>query len=173
MVGRLERTFRQGAVGSFPPLDESWIFSTAGDPFCIVYPHPQSPGRSSARAGRPVRFTGTFLKTVRYAAGDGDRMAPLIVGDRPPAPGEEPTATSKDAGEILRAVGGAAGDHRAGRGTAGSWMLGLGLAIAAALVIAGQHVRGTLLRHRSARRSRLRDDEGPDPPLRFVDSPED
>ena len=31
-----------------------------------------------------VRFTGTFLKMVRYAGGDGARLAPLIVGDRLP-----------------------------------------------------------------------------------------
>jgi hypothetical protein len=168
VAGRLERTFRQGAVGDFPPLDESWIFSGAGDPICIVYPHPESPA-ATPRAGRPVRFTGTFLKTVRYAAGDGDRLAPLIVGDRTPGPGEDPTA--KGAGDILRAVGG--GGRRAGHGAAGSWMLGLGLAVAAALVIAGQHARGALLRHRSARRGRARDPEGPDSPPQFVDSPED
>ena len=34
--------------------------------------------------GRMVRFTGTFLKMVRYAGGDGARLAPLIVGDQPP-----------------------------------------------------------------------------------------
>lgn len=173
VVGRLERTFRQGAVGSFPPLDESWIFSTAGDPFCIVYPHPEAPD-AVPRAGRPVRFTGTFLKTVRYAAGDGERLAPLIVGDRPPSPsrpGDEPNATAKGAGEVLRAVGG--GDHKTRQGTAGSWMLGLGLAVTAALVIAGQHLRGALLRRRSPLRSRPRDREPPDPPLHFVDSPDE
>ena len=121
--GRLERTFRQGAVGSFPPLVEAWIFSTSGDPFCVVYPQAgagsstgtgpsgvSAPGsstdahRGEARPaspagpgpGRVVRFTGTFLKMVRYAAGDGDRLAPLIVGDRPPAsPSPETAGESK------------------------------------------------------------------------------
>ena len=108
--GRLERTFRQGAIGSFPPLVESWIFSPTGDPFCVVYPRPEATGGGGTagespvgsaddrtrdpkaetpgvpRPGRMVRFTGTFLKTVRYPARDGDRLAPLVVGDRPPEP---------------------------------------------------------------------------------------
>ncbi len=98
--GRLERTFRQGAVGSFPPLVEAWVFSASGDPICVVFPRPETPaggasaigsapdsaddhrqdGRAGGSAmpgpGRLVRFTGTFLKTVRYPAGDGERLAP-------------------------------------------------------------------------------------------------
>ena len=41
----------------------------------------------------------------------------------------------------------------------------------AALVIAGQYLRGAQLRHRTARRPRLADDDRPDPPLHFVDTP--
>ena len=41
---------------------------------------------SIAALGRSVRFTGTFLKMVRYEAGDGGRLAPLVVGDQLPVP---------------------------------------------------------------------------------------
>ena len=51
--------------------------------------------------------------------------------------------------------------------------MGLGLAAIAALVIAGQYLRGAQLRRRMARRRGLRDSDLPDPPLQFVDAPED
>jgi hypothetical protein len=201
--GRLERTFRQGAIGSFPPLVEAWIFSASGDPCCAVFPRPEAPAggeppsgpthetRPDSRAGvsavpgpgRLVRFTGTFLKTVRYAAGDGERLAPLIVGDQPPEPLRaaeargESSAPRSGAGEILRAIGGGGRDDRPGAdrriGTTGSWVIGLALAAMTALVIAGQHLRVARLRHRSAVQDRLRDRDWPDPPLQFTDSPAD
>lgn len=205
--GRLERTFRQGAVGSFPPLVEAWIYSPSGDPFCLVYPRAGagpvtgSPGvsapapvdderRPDARAaspaepgtGRMVRFTGTFLKTVRYTAGDGDRLAPLIVGDRPPAgqPPEavgESTATPPGDGEVLRAIDGGHVDAgpRADRGTwsRSSWILGLVLTATAAAAIAAQQLRGARLRDPVAARARPEEPGPPDPPLHFVDSPGD
>ena len=40
--GRVVRIFRQGPVGSFPPLAEVWITSPAGDPFCVVFPQTPS-----------------------------------------------------------------------------------------------------------------------------------
>jgi hypothetical protein len=203
--GRLERTFRQGAVGSFPPLVEAWIFSASGDPFCVVFPRLQTPaggvsasgsapgsdgdhGQDSRTAGPPipgpgrlVRFTGTFLKTVRYGAGDGERLAPVIVGDRPPEhqppaeAGGEARATRSGAGEILRAIGGGGRDDHPGthRRTwkIGSWAVGLTLAALTALVIAGQHLRGARLRHRATAQRRPPDRDTPDPPLQFVDSP--
>jgi hypothetical protein len=130
-----------------------------------------------------VRFTGTFLKTVRYAAGDGERLAPLIVGDRPPDPqpatearGESPASRS-ETGKILRAIGGGGRDGRPAADrrtwTIGSWALGLTLAAMTALVIAGQHLRGARLRHRVAAQRRLNDRDTPDLPLHFVDSPAD
>jgi hypothetical protein len=104
--GRVARIFRQGPVGSFPPLAEVWVTSPAGDPFCVVFPQPATASvddlkggppahaeKTSGNAvsvasmpalGRKVRFTGTFLKKVSYAAGDGARLAPLVVGDWPP-----------------------------------------------------------------------------------------
>jgi hypothetical protein len=173
--GRLERTFRQEAVGSFPPLVEAWIFSAAGDPICVVFPRPNEGGVPDP--GRPVRFTGTFLKTVRYPVEDGDRLAPLIVGDRPPEPqppGErgESAAPPSGAGAVLRAIGGGSrpgADRRA-------WTyetLGLGLIIAAlaALVIARQQLRNTRAGGDAASRRGRREQGIPNPPLHFVDSP--
>ncbi len=207
--GRLERTFRQGAVGSFPALVEAWVFSTSGDPFCVVYSQAgagpgtgaspsgiSAPGtstdghRGDARPagpagpgpGRVVRFTGTFLKMVRYVAADGDRLAPLIVGDRPPAsPSPETAGESKapsaEAGEVLRAIGGGIVDDGPGieRGSwsRSSWMLGLMLTAVAAAAIAAQHLRGAQLHDRAAARARLREPSLPDPPLQFIDSPDE
>ncbi len=95
--GRVCRIFRQGPIGQFPALAELWISSPAGEPFCLVVP--QSIGTSASEAassggkrreadgtipemGASIRFTGTFLKMVRYAAGDVARLAPLLVGNQ-------------------------------------------------------------------------------------------
>jgi hypothetical protein len=203
--GRVERIFRQGPVGSFPPLAELWITSEAGDPFCLVFPLPQAtagdspnhdpaaqPAADSGPAtraspphvpelGRTVRFTGTFLKLVQYAASDGARLAPLIVGDRPPASapaqagdGESP---SSRAGEVLRAIGGH--DPNGGAGShpwnwsPSSWALGLVLAISVGGVLAWQHLRGAARRGPSAIPSQRPDDPKAGPPLHFVDSKDD
>lgn len=84
--GRVARRFRQGALGTFPPLVEVWAVSPAGDPFCLVYAAPAPPAAGPDPApGASVRFEGTYLKRLRYRGGDADRLAPLIVGDRPPA----------------------------------------------------------------------------------------
>lgn len=87
VVGKVARTFRQGAIGTFPPLVESFAVTPSGNPFCLVYPaeagaSSPSPNPTSAS----VRFVGTYLRTVTYQAGDGPRLVPLIVGPRPPEP---------------------------------------------------------------------------------------
>ena len=200
--GRVARTFRQGPVGSFPPLLQVWTFSPAGDPFCLVFPQERdqntpSPAVNSkgpgTRASRPtvlgpgqlVQFTGTFLKMIRYAAGDGARLAPLIVGDRPPGHATPPAAEQADVrgvhssavGKDLRAF--AAQDQDPGRGGgdtgiddwggSSGWGLGLMMAVLAAGMLARQHMRAAPFRSRSAMRERLRDIRGPDPPLEFID----
>ena len=200
--GRVARTFRQGPVGTFPPLLQVWTFSPAGDPFCLVFPQERDQNTpsltvnskgSETRApkatipgpGRPVQFTGTFLKMIRYAAGDGARMAPLIVGDRPPGPATAPAADPADVrgdhssavGKDLRAIRGKDQDtgHRGGDngfdewGGSSGWGLWLMIAVVAAGMLARQHMRATPFRSRSAMRERLRDLHAPDPPLEFID----
>ncbi len=84
--GRVARFFRQPKFGDFPPLIEAWVVSPSGDPFCLVYP--QVEGVDGAGIGDAVRFSGTFLRQIRYRGGDVPRLAPLIVGPlAPDAPG--------------------------------------------------------------------------------------
>lgn len=205
--GRVERTFRQGAVGSFPPLVEAWVFTASGDPLCVVYARSgadegaveagrekgPAPGQGrhplplgDRAAGQSVEFTGTFLKMVRYAAGDGDRLAPLIVGDRSPSlvtaieggSVEARAAEAAGQGEVLRAIGGKVAGAGQNGGRSGwsrsSWILGLTMAAVAVAAIAAQHFRGARMGHRANARDRGRErrHEGPDPPLQFVDRPD-
>ena len=159
--GRVERIFRQGPVGSFPALAEVWITSPAGDPFL----RGRSPGErhrhftgKRSRPGRPghitelvpelgqtVRFTGTFLKMVRYAAGDGARLAPLVVGDQPPVPAQK-AAKPNGAGFPRTDYGVSRGGHPDNRGgrwptSLSNWVLGLILMALAAGALAWQHLR--------------------------------
>ncbi|MFO0889248.1 MAG: hypothetical protein U0790_08930 [Isosphaeraceae bacterium] len=85
--GRVVRSFRQDAFGEFPALVEAWLSTSRGDIFCVVYP-PREGAPKEAPLGTEVRFAGTFLKPIQYKAVDQVRLAPLIVGDRPPAPAE-------------------------------------------------------------------------------------
>lgn len=178
--GRVQRVFRQGPVGTFPALAEVWIVSPAGDPFCLVFPQDSGkatpvgdhPGfesghtlRQMPQRGQMAQFTGIFLKIVSFAAGDGTRLAPLIVGNQQP--------------HTMASV--AMVDHRpslpanylGGRWTelSKSWLLGLTLAFVVAGALA---IRQFRLR---SRRADLRKQHrrsigalGPDPPLEFVES---
>jgi hypothetical protein len=197
--GRIVRTFRQGSVGSFPALEEAWITSPSGDPFCIVFPRPPSntgdendvpttvaaagdrvqahpAGRqqfggatSIPAAGRTIRFAGTFLKMVRYAAGDGIRLAPLVVGSTPPVPlpaGSTaiPSATG-DGVAAFRTIS-------SGNGTGGgigwrTWALGLALAAAAAGAIAWRQIRAPAWRDPTRHGNGGRLSPGPDLVLEF------
>jgi hypothetical protein len=200
--GRVVRIFRQGPVGSFPPLAEVWVTSTAGDPFCVVFPQPgllegddkardmPSPSMKhqgqEARAtpmpelGGTVRFTGTFLKMVRYAAGDGARLAPLVVGDRLPVPSsvdaDGARAAAANAAALRRALGGgrAGGDglERSSRSPV-RWVLGLVLAALAASILVRWHLRWTLRKAGTRDAARNRRTTSPlvsdDPPLEFIE----
>jgi hypothetical protein len=53
--GRISRIFRQGPVGSFPPLAEVWITSRAGDPFCVVFPQPETRRENDSELGFAFR----------------------------------------------------------------------------------------------------------------------
>ncbi len=78
---------------------------------------------------------------------------------------------------MLRAIGGGLVDDGPGveRGSwsRSSWMLGLVLTAVAAAAIAAQHLRGARLHDRAAARARLREPSFPDPPLQFIDSPDE
>ena len=76
--GTVQRSFRQGEVGEFPPLVETWIADPSRNLFCLVLP--DTPGLPTSGE---VEFVGTYLRTIRYKAGDADRLAPLIVGAGP------------------------------------------------------------------------------------------
>jgi hypothetical protein len=126
--GRLVRRFRQGAFGTFPPLEEAWLTSPRGDPFCLVFPAAAPAETQTSVSSQPLSFTGTFLKLVEYQGGDSRRLAPLIVGpappvvvarDRPPsaAPAKEPPTSRLD------------------------WTIGLAAALVVAAVLAYQHLR--------------------------------
>lgn len=151
--GGVVRRFRQGAFGTFPPLTEVWAVSAAGDPFCLVFPTP--PSGSSAgpdpAPGASVRFEGVFLRRLRYQGGDADRLAPLIVGDRPPAvttpaPPKPRLGPASPGADLTRF----------------EWTLGLLAAAFVALILARRHLRGP-----SPLPSRPQRDEGPPP--EFVD----
>jgi len=80
--GQLRRRFRQPAIGEFPALVESWLVTEAGDSLCAVAP--ATDGSAGPALGTRVRFTGTYLKRLRYPGGDVERLAPLVVGPAPP-----------------------------------------------------------------------------------------
>jgi hypothetical protein len=128
--GRVVRRFRQGSFGTFPPLEEAWLSSPRGDPFCIVFPEPETPGEpTSPGTTAQVQFVGTFLKLLKYEGGDGPRLAPLIVGPAPPL-----AAVASDRRSRPEQVPG----FRLSRL---DWMIGLGAAVVVAAVLARQHLR--------------------------------
>jgi hypothetical protein len=176
--GRTERIFRQTAVGDFPALAEIWIASTSGDPFCLVIPqkpvglsvssHNLSSGTAAPRGdlpklGQNVRFIGTFLKLVRYTAGDGDRLAPLVVGDQPPMHVRD---DSKAAHEDLFPS-----NARRPNQTpwAGSWFFGLAVLLVITAAFVFRRSRAVLQRiDRQNQQRGARASLGGDPPLEFV-----
>jgi len=156
--GRVVRRFKQGAVGTFPALVEVWAVSPAGDPFCLVFPAPaatpEGEGRPTpdAAPGASVRFEGTYLKRLRYRGSDTDRLAPLIVGPRPPTV----TAPAPPRG--------AAGDSAGPQGGADrvAWVFGLVAAGLVGLALARRHLNAP-----PRRPSRTAGEE--EPPPEFVD----
>jgi hypothetical protein len=167
--GRVARIFRQGAIGSFPPLVEAWLSTSAGDVLCIVFPEAETGREGSDLAlGQRIAFTGTFLRSIRYAAADQSRLAPLIVGDK--YPDRLPAAATSDL-DLVPGTGGASG-RKLGRTLDSwspvSWGLGLLLGLAAAAVLLRQHLRGP---SRAASSVQRRGRPAlTDPPLEFLDS---
>lgn len=136
VAGCLERRFRQPAIGDFPALTEAWVVDAAGNPLCLVYPS----SSREVQAGARVQFVGTFLRTIRFGGQDADRLAPLLVGPRPPEVSSLPEAMEE------------------ARWEDSDWILGLALAGLVVVILATQHLR---LRREPPRAS------GPAP--RFVD----
>jgi hypothetical protein len=169
--GAVARVFRQGAVGSFPPLVEGWLSTPEGNLLCVVFPQPKGPGGDPPlEAGRRVDFTGTFLRPIRYAAADQPRLAPLVVGDRPPAPLKGASAgAGASTAAALRSIGASPiPDSRlspaADSWPAAGWAFGLILGLAAAAVLAWQHLRGPA----SVRFSSRQGGDGEDAPPEFL-----
>jgi hypothetical protein len=140
--GRLARRFRQGSFGTFPPLEEAWVFSPAGDPFCLVFPATREHGQTKADAkakvpgaAGSVRFAGTFLKLLEYQGADGPRRAPLIVGPAPPVAVMGTLEQSKQQARVAE-----------GPLTQLDWTIALAATLAAALALAYQHLRRPLQR---------------------------
>ncbi len=140
--GRVERRFRQGPAQGQPALTESWVFSPAMDPLCLVYPEPEE---ESPPPGSGVRFEGTFLGHVRYDGSDVPRLAPLIAGSAPPSllSGPPSEGAPRPVVDTFTPLG---------------WVVG---GIAAGMVVM------LLLRQMMNRPFRRRNDLGPTP--RFVD----
>lgn len=177
--GRIQRIFRQGPVGDFPALAEIWIASPAGDPFCLVVPQETvtasgSLNKSTVSAqtgvkqlpelGLMVRFTGTFLRTVGYSAGDGSRRAPLIIGDQPPV-------SAHDGASAEEPKSFAANNPRSDwMARSGIWLLGLALAVLLAATLALCRSRLAFLQtERRNQHRRAMVSLGADPPLEFVE----
>ena len=114
--------------------------------------------------GQTVRFTGTFLKMVRYAGADGPRLAPLIVGDQRPEVSSPEPAESRVDRPSLETPGRPVGDP------ACFLALGLALAAMAAILLARWHMRApmpsTAARAKSATLT-------PDPRLEFIEPPDE
>jgi hypothetical protein len=186
--GRVARIFRQGPVGSFPALAEVWIASPVGDPFCLVMPQDGSTGTLRANdhgerrrlgsspipeLGQTIRFTGTFLKMVSYPAGDGARLAPLVVGQQPPTPTAKATS-SVGAGSLPSAHGVKAGGYPGHRIrwwplSQSSWALGLILAVVTVGVFAWQYLRAPSRNARQRRLGLRPVASDPDPLLAFIE----
>ena len=117
-------------------------------------------------AGRRVRFTGTFLKMVRYEGGDVPRLAPLVVGDRVPS-----VVVSESAGHTPQnatAIRPTRDNHSNAALEARSSCASPGLAVLAlaAVFVARWHLRAP---GRLAADRRTSSPSIADPPLEFIE----
>ena len=167
--GKVARTFRQDALGSFPPLVEIWLRTPSSDLFCVVFPwNPgDEPTGKPDDHGREVQFTGTFLKSIRYTAADEARLAPLIVGDKPPALVPiSPLATTGLGLRPSERVSTQSSSGWNGLRILVRWLVCLMLGLIAAALLAWQHIRGqSQIRYGAGSGLAL---DGP--PLEFIDS---
>jgi hypothetical protein len=166
--GKVTRIFRQDEVGGFPPLAEAWLSTPEGDLFCTVFPTAGVPD-----LGQTVTFTGTFLRTIRYAGGDQPRLAPWIVGDRPPLLNAERGMRKEawDQGLLGLTVGKPQSPSRWFESwSPAGWLLGIALGLAGARVLAWQYVRRPLAARPRGARHKNKRAAAADPPLVFLET---
>ena len=114
-----------------------------------------------------VRFTGTFLKMVRYAGGDGARLAPLIVGDRLPmaiAPKPSPAIIFLRKPAPMQTGGNSHSGMTLGPAY---WALGLAVLAVGAVILARWHLR--MPARPPAERQDFFSPSIADPPLEFIE----
>jgi hypothetical protein len=140
--GHVARIFHQPSVGRFPPLAEVWAVSPAGDPLCLVFA--EKPGTPAPHMGDEIGFVGTFLRLIPYEGSDAKRLAPLIVGDKPPAPPPRPRQGTEGPGR-----------------SAIDWLVGPALGMIVVALLLARHLRRPV--------SPLQDLERLEPPPQFVD----
>ena len=87
LKGRLVRLLRfdptaLGAKEGLKDLYEGWILAdgTRSNPFCVLASEIGPGLKLGEKLDREVTFTGYFFKRYRYAAGDGWRDAPMLIG---------------------------------------------------------------------------------------------
>jgi hypothetical protein len=169
--GTVSRIFRQDAVGGFPPLVEAWLSTSEGDLFCTVFPT-----ADVLDLGQVVTFSGLYLRTIRYAGGDQPRLAPWIVGDRPPASVAMAPRANESAAAALRAIGASPRSQWEGQlarrfesWSPAAWTVGIALGLAGAGVLAWQHVRRPSSARRRGPRPKKPGAAAADPPLVFLE----
>jgi hypothetical protein len=166
--GKVARIFRQDAVGGFPALAEAWLSTPRGDLFCTVFPTGTVP-----ELGQEVAFSGTFLRMVRYAGDDQPRIAPWIVGDRPPLVNSERGTRNAEwnRGWLELTAGKPQSPSRLFESwSPAGWMLGTALGLAGAGVLAWQHVQSRRPASPRGTRQKKKGSAAADPPLVFLET---
>jgi hypothetical protein len=80
-----------------PVLFEGWIFPEGAfaNPYCVILSELPEGMKVGEKVDYKVAFDGYFFKVYRYKAGDGNRIAPLLIGrgiqllETPAGPAEE------------------------------------------------------------------------------------
>ncbi len=165
--GQVVRVFRQQAVGRFPALVEAWLSTPRKNLLCTVFPAGQGP-----EAGQKVAFTGTFLRTIRYTGDDAPRLAPCIVGDRPPAPLPAVAATGRPAAFDWRDLVTSAPPTGEGFFSSWSplgWIAGSILGVTGVVLLVWRHWRGAAEGNIGAGGHNADGTTAQDPPLDFLE----
>ncbi len=107
--GRVSRIFRQGPVGSFPPLAEVWITSRAGDPICVVFSQPRAgEGDDQKRDHAPGKSGAATASATETDPGRDVPAAPtsVSISKETRDPGQDTRATPiPELGSIVHFTG--------------------------------------------------------------------